>query len=65
MSADCVAPSYVAIARIADYLNISIDTLLDRTALTTAEPLSLDEAIKTVAIAAGVTPAALKAVLHL
>lgn len=60
-------PNYKTLARIADYLSISIDALLDRipTATATAEPLSLDEAIKTVAVAAGVTPAALKAVLHL
>ena len=34
MSADGVAPSYIALARICDYLNISIDSLLDRAAPT-------------------------------
>lgn len=58
-------PRVDTLARLADVLDISIDTLLDRTATATAEPLNLDEAIKTVAAAAGVTPAALKAVLHL
>ena len=59
------APSYITIARICDYLNISIDTLLDRSAPATPEPPNLDTAISTVAAAAHISPDALRAVLHL
>lgn len=62
-------PNYKNIARICDYLDISLDTLLNRTPTpeqpTPPEPLELDRAIEAVATAAGVTPDALKAVLHL
>ena len=43
MSADGVAPSYIAIARICDYLHISVDSLLDR-ADTTTTPTTTDNA---------------------
>lgn len=64
MSADSVAPSYIAIARICDYLNISIDALLERP-IPEPEPVSLSAAINTVAAAAHISPDALRAVLHL
>lgn len=59
------APSYITVARICDYLNISIDTLLDRPAPPTPEPVDLSAAINTVAAAAHISPDALRAVLHL
>lgn len=61
------APSYITVARICDYLNISIDTLLNRPAPATPapEPASLTAAIDTVAAAAHISPDALRAVLHL
>lgn len=61
------APSYITVARICDYLNISIDTLLNRPAPATPapEPVSLTAAIDTVAAAAHISPDALRAVLHL
>lgn len=61
------APSYITLARICDYLNISIDTLLDRTTPTDTEPpcVDLSAAINTVAAAAHISPDALRAVLHL
>ena len=61
------APSYITVARICDYLNISIDTLLNRPATATPapEPVSLTAAIDTVAAAAHISPDALRAVLHL
>ena len=50
------APSYITLARICDYLNISIDTLLDRTVPASIPmPPDLDAAIETVASAAGVS----------
>lgn len=60
-------PNYKTIARICDYLNISIDTLLNRPAPATPapEPVSLTAAIDTVAAAAHISPDALRAVLHL
>ena len=58
------APSYITIARICDYLNISIDTLLERP-IPEPEPVSLSAAINTVAAAAHISPDALRAVLHL
>lgn len=60
-------PNYKTIARICDYLNISIDTLLNRPAPATPapEPVSLSAAIDTVAAAAHISPDALRAVLHL
>lgn len=61
------AISYITLARICDYLNISIDTLLNRPAPATPapEPVSLTAAIDTVAAAAHISPDALRAVLHL
>lgn len=59
------APSYITVARICDYLNISIDTLLDRPAPPTPAPPDLNTAITTVAAAAHISPDALRAVLHL
>lgn len=59
------APSYITIARICDYLNISIDALLERPAPATPEPPDLNTAISTVAAAAHISPDALRAVLHL
>jgi transcriptional regulator with XRE-family HTH domain len=59
------APSYITIARICDYLNISIDTLLNRPAPATPEPPDLNTAVSVVAAAAHISPDALRAVLHL
>lgn len=58
------APSYITLARICDYLNISVDTLLERP-IPEPEPVSLSAAINTVAAAAHISPDALRAVLHL
>lgn len=65
MQHDNRQPRLSAIARIADVLNISIDTLLDRSAPATPEPPNLNTAISTVAAAAHISPDALRAVLHL
>ena len=59
-------PNYKTIARICDYLNISVDRLLDRQ----QQPAPMAEmpisgAIEVVAAAARTTPEALAAVLHL
>lgn len=61
------APSYITLARICDYLSISVDALLDRTTPTDTAPQSVDltAAINTVAAAAHISPDALRAVLHL
>lgn len=58
-------PNYKTLARICDYLNISIDTLLDRPAPATPEPPDLNTAVSVVAAAAHISPDALRAVLHL
>lgn len=58
------APSYITIARICDYLNMSVDALLDRPT-PEPEPVDLSAAINTVAAAAHISPDALRAVLHL
>ena len=60
-------PNYKTLARICDYLNISIDALLERPAPATPAPesVSLNTAITTVAAAAHISPDALRAVLHL
>lgn len=58
------APSYITIARICDYLNMSVDALLNRP-IPEPEPVSLSAAINTVAAAAHISPDALRAVLHL
>lgn len=57
-------PNYKSIARICDYLNISVDTLLERPIPEPAPP-DLNTAITTVAAAAHISPDALRAVLHL
>lgn len=60
------APSYITVARICDYLNISIDTLLDRAAPTpTPAPPDLNTAITIVASAAGLPEDYVRGVLHL
>ena len=59
------APSYITLARICDYLNISIDALLDRPAPATPAPPDLNTAVSVVAAAAHISPDALRAVLHL
>lgn len=58
------APSYITVARICDYLNMSVDALLDRPT-PEPEPVDLSAAINTVAAAAHISPDALRAVLHL
>lgn len=68
MSADSVAPSYIAIARICDYLNMSVDTLLDRPApVIPGSPnlANLDTAISTVAAAANLSADYIRGILHL
>lgn len=57
-------PNYKSIARICDYLNMSVDALLERP-IPEPEPVSLTAAIDTVAAAAHISPDALRAVLHL
>ncbi len=59
------APSYITLARICDYLNISIDTLLNRPAPPTPEPPNLDAAISTIAAAADLPPDYVRGILHL
>lgn len=59
------APSYITIARICDYLNISIDALLDRAAPATLAPPNLDAAISTVAAAANLPADYVRGVLRL
>ena len=59
-------PNYKSIARICDYLNISIDTLLNRAAPTpTPAPPGLDAAITIVASAAGLSADYVRGVLRL
>lgn len=67
MSADGVAPSYITIARICDYLNISIDALLERPAPATPAPASMDlnAAVSIVAAAADLSPDYIRGILHL
>lgn len=59
------APSYITVARICDYLNISIDTLLDRPAPATPEPPDLNTAISIIAAAADLPPDYIRGILHL
>lgn len=59
------APSYITVARICDYLNMSVDTLLDRPAPPTPEPPNLDTAISTVAAAANLSADYVRGILHL
>lgn len=57
-------PNYKSIARICDYLNMSVDALLNRPTPTPA-PHDLSTAVSVVAAAAHISPDALRAVLHL
>lgn len=60
------APSYITVARICDYLDISIDTLLNRAAPTpTPAPPDLNTAITIVASAAGLSADYVRGVLRL
>ena len=59
------APSYITIARICDYLHISIDALLDRAAPVTPAPPDLNAAISTVAAAANLSPDYVRGALRL
>lgn len=59
------APSYITVARICDYLNISIDTLLERPAPPTPEPPDLNTAVSVVAAAADLPPDYVRGVLRL
>lgn len=59
------AISYITLARICDYLNISIDTLLNRPAPPTPEPPNLDAAISTIAAAANLSADYVRGVLRL
>ena len=59
------APSYITLARICDYLNISIDVLLERPAPATPEPPDLNTAISTIAAAANLSADYVRGVLRL
>lgn len=59
------AISYITLARICDYLNMSIDTLLNRAAAPTPEPVDLDTAISTVAAAVNLPADYVRGILHL
>lgn len=59
------APSYITIARICDYLNISIDTLLNRPAPATPEPPDLNTAVSVVAAVANLSADYVRGILHL
>lgn len=61
------APSYITIARICDYLHISIDALLDRTtpAADGTQSVDLTAAISTVAAAANLPADYVRGVLRL
>lgn len=67
MQHDNRQPRLSAIARICDYLNISIDTLLDRAAPTNADnaPPNLDAAVSIVAAAANLSVDYVRGVLRL
>ena len=58
-------PNYKTIARICDYLNISVDALLDRPTPATSEPMDLDTAISTVAAATNLPADYIRGILHL
>lgn len=58
------APSYITIARICDYLNMSVDDLLDRP-IPGPAPSSLDAAVSTVAAAANLSADYVRGVLRL
>ncbi len=57
-------PNYKSIARICDYLNMSVDALLDRP-IPEPEPSNLNTAISTVAAAADLPPDYVRGVLRL
>lgn len=59
------AISYITLARICDYLNISVDTLLDRPAPATPAPPDLNAAISTIAAAANLSADYVRGVLRL
>lgn len=59
------AISYITLARICDYLNMSVDTLLDRPAPATPAPPDLNAAISTVAAAANLSADYVRGVLRL
>lgn len=59
------APSYITLARICDYLNISIDALLERPAPSTPEPPDLNTAISIIAAAANLSADYVRGVLRL
>lgn len=65
MQHDNRQPRLSAIARICDYLNISIDTLLDRPAPATPEPPDLNTAVTIVAAAANLSADYVRGVLRL
>lgn len=58
------APSYITVARICDYLNMSVDALLNRP-IPEPEPVSLSAAINTVAAAANLSADYVRGVLRL
>lgn len=58
-------PNYKTLARICDYLNISIDALLERPAPSTPAPPNLDTAISVIAAAADLPPDYIRGILHL
>lgn len=58
------AISYITLARICDYLNISVDTLLERP-IPEPEPSNLNTAISTVAAAANLSADYVRGVLRL
>lgn len=58
------APSYITIARICDYLNMSVDALLDRP-IPEPEPVDLNTAVSTVAAAANLSADYVRGVLRL
>lgn len=58
------APSYITIARICDYLNMSVDALLDRP-IPEPEPPDLNTAVSVVAAAANLTADYVRGVLRL
>lgn len=58
------APSYITIARICDYLNMSVDALLNRP-IPEPEPPNLNTAISTVAAAANLSADYVRGILHL
>lgn len=57
-------PNYKSIARICDYLNMSVDALLDRP-IPEPEPPDLNTAISTVAAAASLSADYVRGILHL